>query len=597
MRAAALIPAGAVLATALALGFGAAPAAAQRGGGSGDPNALVRPDRLDVPPPGRRLSGEQAQRIAARSVKIARERRRHPGSYPNVFLKGPGRWQVSFFSRDRPPREIAQAYVDDLTGRVTEAWTGHQVAWTMARGYPGAFGRKVNAPWVWIPLSVLFVAPFVDRRRPLRWLHLDLLVLVAFGVSLAFFNDARIGVSVPLAYPLLAYVLARMLWLGLRRPAGRPEPLRLLIPPSWLAVALVFLVAFRVGLNVAGSNVIDVGYAGVIGADRLAEGRPLWGAFPRDNQHGDTYGPIAYAAYLPFEQVLPWSGRWDSLPAAHAAAIVFDLACLLLLFLLGRRIRGPDLGVALAYGWAAFPFTLYALNCNVNDALVGALVLGALLAAGSPAGRGALVALAGLAKFAPLALAPLFAAYGRGRVRFALAFAAVLALGVALVLAYGDPRTFFDRTIGFQASRKSPFSVWGLYGWTTVQAVVQGLAVVLAVAVALIPRRRDVVGLAALSAAVLASLQLGVTHWFYLYIVWFFGPAMVALLGAHGSSTCSIASARRGSEHLMTTPLSQGSSSAVSNRTDMWVRSDSIACSFLTPITPPRGPVIPTSVM
>jgi hypothetical protein len=75
--------------------------------------------------------------------------------------------------------------------------------------------------------------------------------------------------------------------------------------------------------------------------------------------------------------------------------------------------------------------------------------------------------------------------------------------------------------------------VWGLYGWTTAQTIVQSAAVVLAVAVALVPRRRDVVGLGALSAAVLIALQLGITHWFYLYIVWFFGPIMVALLGRH----------------------------------------------------------------
>ena len=53
----------------------------------------------------------------------------------------------------------------------------------------------------------------------------------------------------------------------------------------------------------------------------------------------------------------------------------------------------------------------------------------------------------------------------------------------------------------------------------------------LAVAVAFLPRRRDLVGLSALAAAVLIALQLGVTHWFYLYIVWFLGPVLIALLG------------------------------------------------------------------
>jgi hypothetical protein len=532
-----------LLAAALLAGLGGLAAFAGHARAAGaptatrtDPNALVRPERMDQPPPGRRLTGNQVAAIAQRVPKIVAELRRHPGSYPNVFLKGPGRWQVSFYDRSKPAKEIAQAYVADATGRVTEAWTGPQVAWTMARGYPGAFGRKVNSPWVWIPLTLLFVVPFVDVRRPLRMLHLDLLVLVAFGVSVAFFNDANIDISVPLAYPLLVYLLGRMLWLGLRRrdPAAR-ERLHVNVPVPWLAVALVFLVGFRVGLNVTNSNVIDVGYAGVIGADRLAGGHPLWNHFPVDNQHGDTYGPVAYAAYVPAEQAFPWHGRWDDLPAAHAAAIAFDAACMLLLWLIGRRIRGPGLGVVLAYAWAAFPFTLYALDTNVNDALVAALVLGAVWAAGSPAGRGAFVALAGMAKFAPLALAPLFATQGprRGARSFAIAFAAVVAASLLVVLAYGGLGAFYDRTLGFQASRGSPFSVWGLYGWTTAQTIVQSAAVVLAVAVALVPRRRDVVGLAALAAAVLIALQLGVTHWFYLYIVWFFGPIMVALLGRH----------------------------------------------------------------
>ncbi|HVF79153.1 MAG TPA: hypothetical protein VNA28_12725, partial [Solirubrobacteraceae bacterium] len=82
--------------------------------------------------------------------------------------------------------------------------------------------------------------------------------------------------------------------------------------------------------------------------------------------------------------------------------------------------------------------------------------------------------------------------------------------------------------------RGSPFSIWGLYEgeWLDrVQAGVQVLAAAGAIALALVPRRRDLVGLAALSAAVLIALQLGVSHWFYLYIPWFFGLVMIALLG------------------------------------------------------------------
>ena len=148
---------------------------------------------------------------------------------------------------------------------------------------------------MWLPLCLLFVAPFLPLAPAAALLHLDLLVLLAFSVSLAFFNHARIGMSVPLAYPCLRYLLVRMLLLAFGR--GRPrEPLRLLVPVSWLAVAVVFLVGFRVGLNVTDSNVIDVGYAGVIGADKLVHDQPLYGGWPRDNANGDTYGPVNYYA-------------------------------------------------------------------------------------------------------------------------------------------------------------------------------------------------------------------------------------------------------------------------------------------------------------
>jgi len=544
------------------LAAAAGPAAAQgsrapSGGSSGgfptalpgtpvSPNALVSPPRSDVPPKGRRLTAQRVGASADAVEKVRRERREWPRSTREVFLKGVDRWQVSYFARTPPgtPRkEIAQVLIDDDSGRVLEAWTDYQVAWSMARGYPGAFGRIVNAPWVWIPLALAFLVPFL--RRPWGMLHLDLLVLSAFSASTAFFNAARIDVAVPMLYPLLAYLLARMLWIALRRRGDEAahrarQPLRLLVPMRWLAVAVIFLIGFRVALNITDSNVIDVGYAGVIGADRIVDGSPLYGAFPSDNASGDTYGPVVYLAYVPFEQAASWSGRWDDLPAAHAAAIAFDLLACLLLFLIGRRVRGPDLGVLLAYAWVTYPFTLYALMSNSNDTLVAALVLAAVWAAGSPPGRGAFIALAGLTKFAPLALAPLFATHGGLRPRTLLAY--VAGFGIAASLAFVpllgnlDWRTFWDHTIAFQAQRGSPFSIWGLYDpdveWLNVaQRVAQAAAIALALALAFVPRRRDIVGLAAAAAAILLALQLAVTHWFYLYIPWFFGLVMIALLG------------------------------------------------------------------
>jgi hypothetical protein len=403
----------------------------------------------------------------------------------------------------------------------------------MARGYDGAFGRKVTALYVWIPLLIAFVVPFVDWRRPLRLLHLDLLVLASLSVSLAFFIRGDIEESVPLVYPPLVYVLLRMLWIGLR-PAKEREMPRMLLSAQWLAVGLVFLLSFRIGLNVTNSNVIDVGFSGVLGADRIMDGDPLYGGWPANNEHGDTYGPVNYLAYIPFEQILPWSGSWDDLPAAHAASIAFDLLTVGALLLLGRRIGGTKLGVALAYAWAAWPFTLFTMNCNANDALVAFFVVVTLLLAGRPLLRGAATALAGLTKFGPLALAPLLATHGGWRPRrvvlFGVGFATVAA-AVLLPFVAGDPQQFYDRTLGFQAGRDAPFSIWGLWGIEWGAGIMQGVAIVLAVATAFWPTRRpDLVGTAALCAAVLVAVQLSLTYWFYLYVVWFFPLVMLALL-------------------------------------------------------------------
>ena len=63
----------------------------------------------------------------------------------------------------------------------------------------------------------------------------------------------------------------------------------------------------------------------MVGADRIAHGEPIYDNFPDDVSEGDTYGPVNYYAYVPFERIWPWSGTWDDLPAAHGAAVFFDL--------------------------------------------------------------------------------------------------------------------------------------------------------------------------------------------------------------------------------------------------------------------------------
>jgi hypothetical protein len=484
-----------------------------------------------------RITREEAISIADRDPKVREQRQKHAPLGSIATKNDEGEWQVSYFGDGK---QRALVTVDPHSGEVLESWTGYQVTWNMARGYSGAFGHKLNAPYVFLPLCALFLVGLVDWRRLRRVANLDLLVLLGFGVSHYFFNRADIGVSVPLVYPVLLYLFGRCMWIGLR---GRGGGLRPVWPAAWLLVAALFLIGFRVGLNIADAGTIDVGYAGVVGADRIAHGEPIYDNFPEDIQQGDTYGPVNYLAYVPFESVMPWHGKWDDLPAAHAAAVVFDVATFVLLILLALRIRpgpaGRRLAATLAFGWAAYPYTAYALESNSNDSLVAALLVAALLLAAKPLARGALLAAATWAKFVAGALAPMFLTYER-RLRTAALFALGFALLTAAVLIWPavDPglQTFYDRTIGTQAGRESPFSIWGQApSLEPIRIILLVELAALSLTFAFVPQPKSPLQLAALSAALLILLQLTMQHWFYLYIVWFY-PLLLFALALEGAS-------------------------------------------------------------
>jgi hypothetical protein len=479
-------------------------------------------------------------------------------------------WRVHVWSG--AAGEIATGRVDDLTGVVTEAWTGPQVAWVMARGLPGAFGGKqINSLPVWLALCGVFLLGLADLRRPFAFRNLDLLVLLSFSVSLWFFNKGEIFTSVPLIYPGLVYLIVRSIVVGVR---GRATPASVPVWPVWaLAAATVFLGGFRIGLNLSDSNVIDVGYSGVIGAQRITSGQAPWGHFPveagrpcapadRDGRqtyriqangrcesadpNGDTYGPVAYEAYLPGYAAIGWKGKGDALDAARFTSILFDMLAMIGLALVGFRFGGRRLAVTLAFAWAAYPFTQYVSSSNTNDAIQPVLLIfGFWLATSAPA-RGVFGALAGWTKFAPLLLAPLWATYPDARrVRPVLAYAAgfvVATLAVfSILLLEPNPlhaaRVFYDRTIPHQIGRASPFSLWdwrqyhaGLPDLHVLQHVLQGLLVAGALVVAFVPRRKSPLQLAALSAALLMGFELVLTHWFYAYLAWFFPFFVFAVL-------------------------------------------------------------------
>ena len=467
--------------------------------------------------------------------------------------------------------EVVEGTVDDSSGAVVDVWTGPQVAWGMLRGTPGAFGgKKINSPWVWGAFCLAFLIGLGDFRRPLSVRNLDLVMLLSPTASLWFFNHGNVFTAVPLFYPALVWVVGRGIWVGI---TGRGSGSRALWPTWLLLAAAVFLAGFRVGLNVEASNVIDVGYSGVIGAQRIvSQGEAPWGNFPvedsrpacgpadssgeiRDriqtngrcesaNPQGDTYGPTAYEAYIPGFLAFGWSGKWDSLPAVHFTSILFDLLSIVGLFLVGLRFGGTRLAAMLAFAWAAYPFTQYASNSNTNDAIMPCLLIFGFWLASSPAGRGVFGALSGWSKFASLIVAPLWATYPdrRPSPRFLLVFAAATAACFSVILLEPSPihelRVFWDRTVAWQIGRQSPFSLWdwrqyharGLPDLHLLQRILQALLVLGAVAVAFYPRRKSPLQLAALTAALLAAFELVQTYWLYTYIPWYYPFAAITIL-------------------------------------------------------------------
>jgi hypothetical protein len=166
--------------------------------------------------------------------------------------------------------------------------------------------------------------------------------------------------------------------------------------------------------------------------------------------------------------------------------------------------------------------------------------------ASSPVARGAACALAGWTKFATLIVAPLWLTY-RTRLRpkqllgFAAAFIVATAAAFSILLL--DPsltdaaHRFWDRTLAFQLDRDSPFSIWdwgqyhaaGIPDLASLQTVVQVCVIVLAGVAAVVPRDKHPLELAALTAALLLSFELALTHWSYLYLPWVLPFVLLAL--------------------------------------------------------------------
>ena len=128
---------------------------------------------------------------------------------------------------------MIQVYVDDATAKVTQVVDRLPGGVDDGPRISGSVRAQRQLALCLAADVLLFLLPFLPWRRRPTLLHLDLLMLLGFSISLAFFNQANLGLSVPLVYPFMGYLMVRMLLLAFGR--GRPrEPLRTLVPTRWL---------------------------------------------------------------------------------------------------------------------------------------------------------------------------------------------------------------------------------------------------------------------------------------------------------------------------------------------------------------------------
>jgi Glycosyltransferase family 87 len=498
------------------------------------------------------LSEEQAVKLAAADERVREELSRH-GPHSTDAEYGGGKWTVHFYVEEDGPlggkptnegrKEVAKVKVDDTSWVLDYVWVGDQVGWHMARGEYGAYGKHANYWWVWGPLALVFALAFIRTDKLFSLRNLDVVALLGFLVSHGFFRQGIVYEAVLLWYPPLIYLFLRTLLMGfgvgerVEKTSNLPTPLLFVL--AGLAGGLV------VGLNLD-ARVIDVGYAGVVGADRILDGTMPYGNMPADVGTGDTYGPLNYLLYAPFVLIFGFSGEWDFLPAAHALTVFSFVVGALALLFAGWKLAGLKGGAALLFAWAAFPYTLYSTNNNTNDIVVAAAAAVGLATIASPIARGASVAAGFAIKLYPAILGPLWmmhdGAKRRPIVNFVLGGLGVFFLTFWVLLLDGKPleaaRLFYEKTIAFQGARETPWTIFNqVPALGFLQQPLLAAVVLLAFIVSAWPRRRTVRRLAAFSAALVIGFQLTTNYWYYPYVTWFEPFVFLALLPATSEKT------------------------------------------------------------
>ncbi|HEX6459019.1 MAG TPA: hypothetical protein VF032_08900 [Thermoleophilaceae bacterium] len=401
-------------------------------------------------------------------------------------------------------------------------------------GAPRYGSRLSDAPWLLALLAIGFV--LATATLPLLSLrNLDVLALLALTVPILAGDRDLLELSVLSGYVPLAYLCWRFVHRATRseEPASA-RPLYDLLTPRAIAYGIGFAAGLLAIVAVSSPGAIDVGFASTAGATLLLHGTLPYGHMPSDLVHGDTYPLLNYVLYLPAAAVSPVRDAFDDTSSAVLMAFAATLVVALALRGSGRRA---------VLAWLTFPPLAVAVASGTNDLLLAA-ALALALAAAARGGRAALALTAGAwIKLAPLALLPVWLARTRGR-PLLRAVGAVAVLSAALtiwIVALGGAAApgHMLHALTFQLDRGTLQSAWTLLGLGAAQQVAQAATIALIAWAALRARHfgTDAARLAAVSGAVLAALQLTASNWSYLYVVWLFPCAAVALLAEQRAVT------------------------------------------------------------
>lgn len=429
-----------------------------------------------------------------------------------------------------------------------------------------AFGSGIaNDPLVLALLCVVFVA--MTAVWPLwRLRNLDVLVATSLVSSVVLFNDLLPVAMVLTTYPALIYLALRCAGrgLGIGRPAGQSNPLFEQLTSSWGFAQrrrVLRLIALASGLVVAmvglsSLHVVDVGYAVMEGATSLVHGVLPYGQIP-DVLHGDTYPLGSYLLYVPLALLKPVHNVWDGADLTLAVAVT---ATLLVAWWLCRSSRASEqhgadehqahelAGLRAAIAWLTFPTALVAVSTGTTDLVLAAFLAGAILLWRKPAASTTILAIGGWFKLAPVALLPLRLAPLRGRA-LVKALATIVAVSgpmIAVLLALGGPSALARMVdgMGFQQTRSSSHDIWTVIGPVPLQQFAQALTLALIVGAAVRLRSTPALAcdrgrVAALTAAVLLSVQISANYWSSLYLTWVVPLLALSLVGHQCDRTSS----------------------------------------------------------